>query len=159
MSSSYSPRHISFCFLFVRIVIVLPGRITSKFQYAFLYLKMCSIWVEQAVQDLVPIRTDNNLNEIWGHYRRKDWKRNTWNGCAGFWRVSADLCGNTDIAYTHTHKPYFSPQKTPQIPQTPKTCKKTPNQKPLTKTKSLTFRTSWFLWIFRAQQNQWTCPA
>lgn len=154
MSSSYSPRHTSFCFLFVRIVIVLTGRITSKFQYAFLYLKMCSIWVEQAVQDLVPIRTDNNLNEIWGHYHRKDWKRNTWNGCAVFWRECRHCI------HTHTHiQTLLLPTKKPHIPQTPKTCKKTPNQKPLTKTKSLTFRTSWFLWIFRAQQNQWTCPA
>lgn len=114
-------------FLFVRIKIVFTGRITRKFQYALLCLKTCSIWVEQTVQDLVPIRTDKNLNEIWGPDSRKDWRRNTWNGCAVFWRVSADLSGSAKTLHTHTQtlcpapknpKP-FKPQKPAKAPKKP----------------------------------------
>lgn len=121
-------------------MIVFTGRITRKFQYALLCLKMCSISVEQTVLDLIPVRTDKNLNEIWGPDGRKDWRRNTWNGCAVFWRVSADLHGSAKTLHTHTHKPYLPPQKTPN-PSNPRNLQKPPKpQKPYQNLKeSLTF--------------------
>lgn len=92
--------------------------------------------MEQAVQDLVPIRTDKNLNVIWdvivergGEIPEMD---------VLFSEGHQQTSVGVQTLHTHIQSP-TPPTKKPQTPQTPKTCKITQTKKSPAKTKGKTF--------------------
>lgn len=131
VSSSYSPRHVTFCFLFVRIMIILTGRITSKFQYALLYLKMCSIeWSRQSKtwsqSELIRIsmRFGDVIVERGGELPEMD---------VLFSEGHQQTSVGVQTLLTHIQSP-TPPTKNPN-PQTPETCKITQTKNPPSKLK------------------------